>query len=102
MGDVIFCPNCGLKSADFSVGQRRESAIDWTGKVRCPTCNFFGFFLSISKEEYSELKFSGKKIPSSVDYSDPEVILQQEHSNWLAFVIAISVLGILAYLLATA
>lgn len=98
--DVTFCPNCGLKSADFSVGQRRESAIDWTGKTRCPACNFFGFFLTIPEEEYSKLEFSRKKIASSVDYSDPEVILQQEHSGWLAFIIAISVLAFLAYLLA--
>jgi DNA-directed RNA polymerase subunit RPC12/RpoP len=99
MDEVTFCPNCGKTLDDFSVGQRRESAIDWTGKIRCPKCNFFGFFLKISEAEYRKLKFSGKEIKTPVDYSDPEIRMQQEHSNWLAFIIAISVIAALAYFL---
>lgn len=101
MEEVTFCPNCGKVLSDFSVGQRRESAIDWTGKIRCPQCNFFGFFLKIGKSEYEKLEFSGKKINPEVDYSNPDVIMEQEHTNWLAFIIAITVIAALAYFLAT-
>jgi hypothetical protein len=99
MEETTFCPNCGKTFSDHGVGQRRESAIDWSGKMLCPQCNFFGFFLKISKKDYSKINFPNKKLEAPRQPS-PDEALERDRTGFLAFIIAISVIAALAYFIA--
>lgn len=62
MDDITFCPNCGGNLADPKYAKKfgQASTLDWTGKILCPVCNYFGFFLKAPKKEYSKMLFAPK------------------------------------------
>lgn len=65
MEDITYCPNCGGKLNDpkYLTKFGQASTLDWTGKILCPVCNYFGFFLKVPGKEYSKIKFEPKKFP---------------------------------------
>lgn len=101
MEEVLFCPGCGgnLSDKEYAARFRQPAYLDWTGKVRCPVCGFFGFFLKAAPSEISKMQFRPKARRRDIDYNNPEVVLAQEHTGWLAFIIAITVVAALAYFL---
>jgi hypothetical protein len=66
MDEITYCPNCGGNAADPKYAKKftQASSLDWTGKILCPNCNYFGFFLKISKKEYSKILFAPKDYPA--------------------------------------
>jgi hypothetical protein len=66
MKEITFCPNCGGNLSDSNYVKKfsQASTLDWTGKILCPLCNYFGFFLSVPAKEYSKMVFAPRMFPS--------------------------------------
>ncbi len=64
--EITFCPNCGGNLSDPKYMKKfgQASTLDWTGKILCPICNYFGFLLKAPNKEYSKMVFVPKTFPS--------------------------------------
>ena len=101
--EITICPHCGsnLSDPEYVKKFNRSAIISWTGKQMCPNCHYYGFFLSVPRSQFEKMTVSKEPYVDKEHLEMHEERVRFEQSGWLTIVVAICILSLLIYFLAT-